>query len=144
MWYNFHRGSRQSFIHYHLLLWTQVKFTVKYATSTSNTNANSVSGTVTLRTDFHILRLSESIRSLLWYEIQIQLHWLNLMAQYIVVFLWSPKEEPTKVSVASDFIELVQRTSYRHIWHQFPSTRHCLPSSWTLLHQHQYRQVPRL
>ena len=56
MWYNLHRGSRQPLIHHHhLLLWTQVKFTIKYATPTSNTNANSISDVVTLQTDFHAL-----------------------------------------------------------------------------------------
>ena len=53
------------------------------------------------------------------------------------------KKKLTKVSVTSNFIELVQRTPFRRIQHQFPSTRHCFSSSWTLLHQHQYRQVPR-
>ena len=66
--------------------------------STSNTMANLKSSTAALQTDFHTLWLSESIRSQLQYEIQLQLWRPNLMGRNLSVFLWSPKEEPTYIN----------------------------------------------
>ena len=60
----------------------------------TNTTTNSRLIIIALQTYFHALRLLESIRSQLWYEIRLQLQWLNLMGRNFVVFLWSPKEEP--------------------------------------------------
>ena len=60
--------------------------------------ANLKSSTAALQTDFHTLWLSESIRSQLQYEIQLQLWWLKLMGRNLKVFLWSLKEEPTYIN----------------------------------------------
>ena len=60
--------------------------------------ANLKLSTAALQTDFHALWLSESIRSQLQYEIQLQLWWLNLMGRNLKVFLWSLKEEPTYIN----------------------------------------------